>query len=339
MQEQQLRALLQSHSKRDVLVHQKLSIATEQSMKLRFCCAMEDMLEDKEDKQRERKIVSTFLESGSLFQLENVPKALTTADQLGALHDFVLQELCQVPEIAAAMEATNQSVSFNIDEEEEEQKEAAVAENDMFGAEQEEKVGEERPRPQSLAKVKLTREDPRTLEFYDTVLSPKTKRKPSLLARTLRSASNLSTSSVPLLLALPSLSEEEKRLEAAIADPVTRRELILKLASTFHADLSIKVRLCQAISDYAEIPLEQKSERKARGRKIVSLFIQTGSLFAVEGIPGNVSLGLVKDSKFDLLILEVKPQVLDELLANDVVRNQVFGPLEEIDEKEEEGEH
>lgn len=316
----QLRALLQSPAKRDALVHQKLAIATEQSMKLRFCCAMEDMLEEKE--QRQHKIVSTFLEPGSLFQLDNVPQALATADQLGALYDFVLQELSHVPEIAVAME----SMVFTTAKAEEEEEE----ENDA------EEKAEERARPQSLAMVKLTREDPRTLEFYDTVLSPKTKRKPSLLARTLRSASNLSASSAPLMLALPSLSEDEKRLEAAISDPVTRRELILKLASTFHTDLSIKVRLCQAILDYAEIPLEQKPERKARGRKIVSLYIQTGSLFAVEGIADNVSLGLTRDGKFDLLVLEVKPQVLDELLANDVVRSQVFGPLGEIDEEGEE---
>ena len=75
---------------------------------------------------------------------------------------------------------------------------------------------------------------------------------------------------------------EMKSLEKIILDRGKRQELILKLLP-IKVDYSVKVRFCSAVREYERVA--DKVDRKAKARKIVSLFVQNGSMFQLSGIP------------------------------------------------------
>ena len=71
-----LRKVLQNRFTRNRLINKLLPIKADYSVRIRFCSAVEEFESTKdkiEKKQKARKIVTMFVQPGSLFQLSNLP--------------------------------------------------------------------------------------------------------------------------------------------------------------------------------------------------------------------------------------------------------------------------
>jgi hypothetical protein len=90
---------------------------------------------------------------------------------------------------------------------------------------------------------------------------------------------------------------------------------------TLKTKIIVKIRLCIAIAEFDKIP-EKKfaAEKKAKARKMVAVFIETGSLFSVKGLPAHLVEGL-KEEKFELF-MELHKYVFEEMIRTDAVREE-----------------
>ena len=80
----------------------------------------------------------------------------------------------------------------------------------------------------------------------------------------------------------PEVSEYVLSLEQILKDKTSRNVLIKGLVQE-KSDLCVKIRFCAAVHEF-EVTRD-KTEKKSKGRKIVSLFIQNGSMFQLNGTP------------------------------------------------------
>ena len=106
----------------------------------------------------------------------------------------------------------------------------------------------------------------------------------------------------------PDVEEKKLRLDDMVSDPKIRTEFISSLAD--NKELAVKVRFVAAVNEYERT--SNKTEKKAKGNKIVSMFIQDGSLFQLTGIPQTILVSL-RAAKLNRLV-ELKAIVLDDLV-------------------------
>jgi hypothetical protein len=77
-------------------------------------------------------------------------------------------------------------------------------------------------------------------------------------------------------------TEEMIQLVKVLNDKPSRNMLIAKLLP-IKADYSVKLRFCSVVEEFEQT--KERLERKFKGRKIISLFVQPGSMFHLAGIP------------------------------------------------------
>ncbi|KAH9256041.1 hypothetical protein BASA81_005817 [Batrachochytrium salamandrivorans] len=315
----ELKALLANRSIRNRLVMHVLPVNGDLASKVRFCASVDEftLTKDKVDKkQRGRKIVCTFVESGSLFGIKNIPgdlaRELTSSsgdssckhlDKLLVLQDLVFQELCSAQLVGDFVETVREDLS----------PQAAV--------------------PQAQGKLKRvpSKLEVWSNEFYDTVISPVL----SPMLRLSFPAPGPATMRKVELDAMALLTEEGKELQAVLEDKTSAHRMILKLAAGPQLELSVKARLCCSVLDYEKISDKRFAvEKKAKGRKIVSTFVQSGSLFCVKDLPKELVCGLTASSplgeeKLELL-QDVKLYLYGELLKDQTVRNEIRDILNQV---------
>lgn len=299
-----MKALLASRSIRNRLVMHVLPLDSDLASKVRFCASVDEfaLTKDRVDKkQRGRKIVCTFVESGSLFGIKNIPvelaRELTSSSSsthgdsslgkpLLALQDLVLQELCLAQLVGDFVETVRGELP-------------AVA-----------------PAPVTTPELKRvpSRLEVWSNEFYDTVISP-----------VLSPLQHLSSPSTPpTMRKVELLSLERKELEAVLEDKGSAHRMILKLAASSQPELSVKARLCCSVLDYDKLSDKRSAvEKRAKGRKIVGTFVQPGSLFCVKDLPKELVDGLTAEEQALELLADVKRYLYGELLQHQIVRNEI----------------
>ena len=113
-------------------------------------------------------------------------------------------------------------------------------------------------------------------------------------------------------LLVPEYSVEMTQLRDIVRNRKHRNALINDLISET-SNCLMKIRFCAAIEEYEIIPLQDKIERKAKARKIVSMFVHTGSMFQLSGIPHSIEQGLLNNEKFDPNLSHLKAIFYEEL--------------------------
>ena len=93
-------------------------------------------------------------------------------------------------------------------------------------------------------------------------------------------------------------SPEVELLINFMKDRKRRNLLVLELISE-RSNNSIKVRFCSAVAEFESV--KDKFEKRAKGRKIVSMFIQNGSMFQLQGVPYQAEQSLITGKNFDEL--------------------------------------
>jgi len=104
-QMRKLDLLLTDRDTRNEIVDSLLnSHATEHASYVRFLAYYNEYRQTQDKKERcnkGKKIISTFLQAGSLFQLKGIPEFdLSKVENLGNVKMFILSELVQIPSIA-----------------------------------------------------------------------------------------------------------------------------------------------------------------------------------------------------------------------------------------------
>ena len=82
----------------------------------------------------------------------------------------------------------------------------------------------------------------------------------------------------------PEQSSYELDLEKLLESASARAKLCIEVLSA-DTMLSRKARFCGAVQEYKKI--KDKLEKKSKARKIVSMFIQNGSLFQIDNLPAE----------------------------------------------------
>lgn len=77
-------------------------------------------------------------------------------------------------------------------------------------------------------------------------------------------------------------TEEIRRLEALLADRNIRNELVMDLLAS-HSDYVLPLRFVTSYAEYRSTL--DKKERQMKGRKVLSTFLQPGSMFQLKCIP------------------------------------------------------
>ena len=122
-----------------------------------------------------------------------------------------------------------------------------------------------------------------------------------------RRSSDLSSSDEP----------ELGSFEKALLDPANRSNLIDTLLSSHMRDETLQVRCVNAIHEFQKTTNNQ--ERKAKGAKIISLFVDPDSNYRLSYIPIDVETRLLlKHEQYDSLIA-LKSFVLNQLQSNRIV--------------------
>ncbi|KAH9259171.1 hypothetical protein BASA81_002791 [Batrachochytrium salamandrivorans] len=105
---------------------------------------------------------------------------------------------------------------------------------------------------------------------------------------------------------------ESAKLLLVLEDKNLRNQLINMLMAG-QSDATVKLRFCIAVNEYSTAT--EKAERQAKGRKIVALFIQTGSFFCLTGVPYSTHVALVhgKESAYAKSLNDLKALFVDEL--------------------------
>ena len=122
-----------------------------------------------------------------------------------------------------------------------------------------------------------------------------------------RRSSDLSSSDEP----------ELGSFEKALLDPAIRSNLIDALLSSHMRDATLQVRCVNAIHEFQKTTNNQ--ERKAKGAKIISLFVDPDSNYRLSYIPIDVETRLLlKHEQYDSLVA-LKSFLLSQLQSNRIV--------------------
>lgn len=293
---------------RNALIAKLLPENPQLSVKVRFCTAVEDYesLKDKvEKKQKARKIITSFVHSGSIFQINNFPSELEAAllaDKLEVLEEakiFFLEELTRTDLVRKEL-------------------------REILPQIQEMTIDTSKPTQHNGEDGNLNVLSP---TFYDTVISPPpsplTPSKPKLDAD---SSPRMVGGCLPLLssreVVIEELPQEVQDLQKVLDDRLTRHSLIMRLLPD-NVPLSVAVRFCSAVTEHEIIA--ERVEKKAKARKIVGIFVHNGSMFQMAGIPEDIKQELFEDDfsrlielkRIKMIELSTAPpvkKIVDELL-------------------------
>lgn len=120
------------------------------------------------------------------------------------------------------------------------------------------------------------------------------------------------------------------RLLLVLENKKQRNELVNKMLCG-STDSIIKVRFCIVTGEYANA--KDKHEKRAKGRKIVGLFIQNGSMFCLDGVPYSIQQTLLggKDQMFAECFEDLRNIFVQELAS----QRQVLEALRNLDDNDE----
>ena len=109
-------------------------------------------------------------------------------------------------------------------------------------------------------------------------------------------------------------TEEMDRLERVLDKSAARNALVKALVSE-PSNVAVKVRFCGAVSEYDKC--HDKSEKRAKARKIVSTFVVSGGMFEITTLPPAIVKELL-GGNFKSLV-EARSHVVEELSRNPAV--------------------
>lgn len=122
----------------------------------------------------------------------------------------------------------------------------------------------------------------------------------------------------------------------------TGRSHLVSELTQYNADYALRIRFCVAVNEY--LGAENKVERFAKGKSIVTMFVMNGSMFNCSGIPTTSKRKLVRGERVQEELEFLKNLFLDDLVHNCQVQGAITKAYEEAklirpsktEEKEEE---
>lgn len=107
-------------------------------------------------------------------------------------------------------------------------------------------------------------------------------------------------------------------LREAIVTPASLQKLIGKTLTT-HGDLGTRIRFVAAVGEYQRT--KPPAEKLAKARKIVSMFIQNGAMFQLEGVPRDIQRRTSWKHYRDLEL--IRDQIELALVRDEVIREAI----------------
>lgn len=121
-----------------------------------------------------------------------------------------------------------------------------------------------------------------------------------------------------------SASEDTVALSAVLSSKTARGKLLSLYTSSFELrPIANKIRCILAVDEFNKIT--ERVEKKQRGRKIVAMFVQVGSLYHVQDLPQALTdelLGKDDGGKF-FYFPDMQAHCQSKLAANSDVMNEV----------------